>query len=225
MSNRPAEALAALLFLAFPLLTSADTGDEIRRLVRQLGDDRFQAREEASQRLVAIGKPALAPLQQATESADPEVRKRAQDAIDAILVSVNYLIEALRDSDVAIRRRAAEAIERGDSKDRRLVAALVPALKDRDQQVVESAINALVRLDPDLPALAAELPKQATVDGKYRHLQRRIKVAEDRTNYSDYRDFGLWDGAEYYGHTDLPRGYWVYVYPHWYIWRDLSADK
>src|SRR5207245_2848211 len=24
-------------------------------------------------------------------------------------------------------------------------------------------------------------------------------------------------------HADLPRGYWVYVAPYWYIWRDLVS--
>ena len=29
---------------------------------------------------------------------------------------------------------------------------------------------------------------------------------------------------DYAGFTGLPAGHWVYVYPYWYIWRDL-ADK
>lgn len=85
-----------------------------------------------------------------------------------------------------------------------------------------------------LPALAlgAERPealplqeafRKAQVDGKYEMLLRQIKVPGDYEKYGDFRDSGLRELKKYADFTELPKGYWVYVYPYWYIWRDLSA--
>ena len=37
-----------------------------------------------------------------------------------------------------------------------------------------------------------------------------------------FHDFGFWGGTEWRNHKGLPPGHWVYVYPHWYIWRDCT---
>src|SRR5262249_19558431 len=39
----------------------------------------------------------------------------------------------------------------------------------------------------------------------------------------DFKDQGLEPPRAYAGQKDLPKGYWVYVKPYWYIWRDLSS--
>ena len=61
---------------------------------------------------------------------------------------------------------------------------------------------------------------QPRVEGKYRMLLRQLAVDEDRQAYGDFQDFGFSSIVEYAGHTGLPPGYWVYVRPYWYIWRD-----
>jgi len=74
----------ACLVLAFPFVAvvAADAGDaEIARLVKQLGHDEFEKREDATTRLKEIGEPALDPLTKATMSSDPEVRRRAEDIV------------------------------------------------------------------------------------------------------------------------------------------------
>jgi hypothetical protein len=50
--------------------------DELRALIRQLGDDSFEAREKASRRIVEIGSFALPFLKTAQRGAEPEVRRR-----------------------------------------------------------------------------------------------------------------------------------------------------
>lgn len=65
--------------------------------------------------------------------------------------------------------------------------------------------------------------KTAAVNGKYEMLLRQIKVPEDVDNYSEFNDYGLYQGTSYAGQNDLPPGYWVYVEPYWYIWRDLAG--
>ena len=87
------------------------------------------------------------------------------------------------------------------------------------------------RPSPSLPAaldwpspatapVAGYLPPQAHVWGKYRTLLRKLTIPEDVETYARFHDFGLWNGTEWRNHKGLPPGHWVYVYPHWYIWRD-----
>jgi hypothetical protein len=64
---------------------------------------------------------------------------------------------------------------------------------------------------------------KARVQGKYRVLLRQIKAPEDRAAHSEFQDLGLRESTEWKGQRDLPVGYWVYVFPYWYIWRDEAA--
>jgi HEAT repeat protein len=52
--------------------------DQVSSLIRQLGHESFGAREAATNQLIAIGPMAAPSLRQASFSADPEVRRRAQ---------------------------------------------------------------------------------------------------------------------------------------------------
>jgi hypothetical protein len=77
---------------------------------------------------------------------------------------------------------------------------------------------------PLLQALPLERAlKKARVGGKYEMLLRQFKVSADAERYGDFRDVGLRTVKVHAGFSDLPKGYWVYVYPYWHIWRDLSA--
>src|SRR5207248_6789668 len=72
------------LFLPLlPLLpvAAADPEAEIARLVKQLGHDEFDKREDATTRLKEIGEPALDALTTAATCSDPEVRRRAEDIV------------------------------------------------------------------------------------------------------------------------------------------------
>ncbi len=71
--------------------------------------------------------------------------------------------------------------------------------------------------------LAASLQK-ATVNGTYAMLLRQIRVPEDEKTEGAFNDLGRRDLDSYKGHTDLPRGYWVYVAPYWYIWRERTEQ-
>lgn len=64
--------------------------------------------------------------------------------------------------------------------------------------------------------------QKARVNGRYSMLLRQIKVEDDPEAGGDFRELGLLRMRRYAGHNDLPMGYWVYVAPHWYIWRDLT---
>lgn len=79
------------------------------------------------------------------------------------------------------------------------------------------------KLPTELSANDARI--KATVDGKYRRLLKKIEVRSDVATYGEFRDFGHWDGTDYSGHSDLPAGYWVWVYPNWYIWGDAAETQ
>ncbi len=64
---------------------------------------------------------------------------------------------------------------------------------------------------------------KARVNGKYRMLLRQFQAEADVKEQGEFMDAGMRDTKAYAGETDLPKGYWVYVYPNWYIWRDLAA--
>jgi hypothetical protein len=82
-----------------------------------------------------------------------------------------------------------------------------------------------VPLDKDPAKLPLEQAlKKARVNGKYQMLLRQFKVDRDKNRYKGFRDLGSREVTEYEGQKDLPKGHWVYVYPYWYIWRDLSKD-
>jgi hypothetical protein len=60
--------------------------------------------------------------------------------------------------------------------------------------------------------------ERASVNGKYADLLGTFQIPEDVEQYGTWHDYGFWEGRSYKGINDLPRGYWVYVAPTWYIW-------
>jgi hypothetical protein len=61
------------------------------------------------------------------------------------------------------------------------------------------------------------------VDGKYRMLLHQIKVDKDVEIHQQFKDLGYRNQPSYAGHNDLSAGWWVYVAPYWYIWRDRTS--
>jgi HEAT repeat protein len=196
---------------------------EIEKLVRELGADSFEVREEASRRLVEIGRPALGALKVAAERGDDaEVRARANRAIDAITTSLPYLLENLKDRRATVRAQTATKIGLLGPAAKPALPKLLPLLHDPDDVVSEAVTGALINIDPTHEKIAKLIPAKANVEGKYKTLLRRIKVPKDRDQYKDFSDYGRFEGDNWAGYTHLPPGYWVYVYPHWYIWQEQA---
>lgn len=77
---------------------------------------------------------------------------------------------------------------------------------------------------------SAAQPKQvsskASVFGKYYNLERKLHVPQDKETFTDFCDWGFDHPFDsYQGHPNVPAGYWVYLYPDWYIWRDLDISR
>src|SRR4051794_5552289 len=83
--------VALLLSLVLPFVfvgaaapPAGPSGAEIGRLIEKLGDDDFDVREAATERLMLAGEPALAALRKALSSDDLEVRRRARRIVDSV---------------------------------------------------------------------------------------------------------------------------------------------
>jgi hypothetical protein len=97
----------------------------------------------------------------------------------------------------------------------------------REEEFENGALTAPVRLfDPkgEFPPEAEALAK-AEVKGKYRNLLTKVAAPGDRGSYKDFSDYGWYSGTSYKGRRDLPQGYWVYVYPYWFIWGESTQKK
>jgi len=104
-----------------------------------------------------------------------------------------------------------------------VLAALLPPARAQTedlQRELQKRLEALRLLRPLAPE---EALANARVQNKYGMLLRQIKVPKDADPAKPVIDFGFRDLREYAGHNELPAGHWVYVYPHWYIWRDVNA--
>src|SRR5262249_4890714 len=152
--------------------------------------DQYKVREEAGKQLTEIGPPAVPALRQAMQSPDVEIKHRAGRILDAIRTSMPYLLESLKGTDKAERKEAAEVLEHLGAEGKEAIPALVAVLKDKDEEVRDAAILALIAIDPENKAIADAGPAKAHVNGKYAKLLRRINVPQDKANYTEFRDYG-----------------------------------
>lgn len=65
-------------------LAQEGPSDPVAGLIRRLADDDFDTREDAAQKLIELGEPALPALRRATADPDLEVRRRIRMIIDSI---------------------------------------------------------------------------------------------------------------------------------------------
>ena len=61
----------------------------------------------------------------------------------------------------------------------------------------------------------------AAADGRYDDLVQVLACAADYEGYGEFNDYGYWAGGSWCG-DDGAEGYWVYMYPNWYIWANQN---
>jgi hypothetical protein len=137
----------------------------LKALVRQLGDDSFQVREQASHKLVAVGPRAREVLKAALKDPDPEIARRAEECLqriaegarsEVIAAAVRVLAlskpagttEALLNylpfaEDEVVAGEVRAVLVRVAVRDGKVDPALVAALKD-PQPVKREAAGALL---------------------------------------------------------------------------------
>ncbi len=78
--------IVTLLVCLFSLSASAESKQQIDKLIAQLGDRQWKVRAAATRALIKIGKPAAAQVKLATRSKNLEVSVRAKQILAQILV-------------------------------------------------------------------------------------------------------------------------------------------
>jgi HEAT repeat protein len=148
-----------LSFFRSRTLSEADRG-RLGQFVRQLGDDAFAVRQQASSRLTRYGSPALPFLRDALRDSDREISRRAQFCIDDIERGPGASLPAAA-ARVLIDRKPAGAIPvllaylpftDDESVEEEVLTAMV-ALAVQDGQVDPALLAAL--FDPLTPRRAA----------------------------------------------------------------------
>ena len=74
---------------------NAQVATRIEGLIRQLGDEQFQVREEASRHLAELGNRARTALEQATKNDDAEIASRAKALLDSLPKLTHTVVDAL----------------------------------------------------------------------------------------------------------------------------------
>src|SRR5262245_25519780 len=75
---------ASLLRFFRDRTVNAETRQRLTDMIRRLGDESFQKREQATRDVIAAGRPAIPYLRQALQTSDLEVVRRAERCLQAI---------------------------------------------------------------------------------------------------------------------------------------------
>lgn len=130
--NLPTDGPGLLAYLRTQTRTSGDDA-RLRGWIRDLGDDDFDTREQASKNLLEAGRKAIAYLRPALESRDREVVRRAASCLESITEG------PLTPMMPAILRLLGQRRPEGT------VAALLAFLPSAEEEAAESAIFDLLR--------------------------------------------------------------------------------
>lgn len=101
-------------------------------------------------------------------------------------------------------------------------ATAAAQLEERGTKRVGRA-NLALRRDRDVSSPALAL-RRAAVEGKYHNLLAVISVPQDEATYTAFSDYGYSTTESWGGYSGLPPAYWVYVAPHWYLWKEQAGE-
>lgn len=114
------------------------TAEEIARLVKDLGEDRYAVRQKAMKVLEEIGQPAVAALSEAARKGPIETQRRAQQLLDRIEAneSLAPTLVKLQLKDVPVPKAVEEL-----NRQSRLKLELVPQQGPARQQLEQRRVN------------------------------------------------------------------------------------
>lgn len=67
-------------------------------------------------------------------------------------------------------------------------------------------------------------PSQINANGKYSQLLQKVHCPSDKNAYGEYSDYGYYEGGNWCN-QQTKSGYWLYVYPYWYIYEKSTEPK
>ncbi len=174
-SRRFAFAVAVVVLFSPTVRTEEPTPKQIAQWIKELGDDRFAARENASKQLWQAGAAAEAALEIAAKNDDAEVARRARDLLDRFHwgiypdtpANIVALIRTYRTGVTSARIDAFQKLLDGGDQGMRAVLKIVVAEGDAE----------LRKQFHDL--IAHRLPdafRSAVVEEKYEHFERLLEL-------------------------------------------------
>jgi hypothetical protein len=126
--------------------SKASDANQIQKLIDQLGSNRFAEREKATKELEQMGAPALDALRKATQSDDPERKRRAEALVkrldeQELARRIARLIDQLGSEKLAERENATKELEAIGAP--ALDALRQAARRDERQRRAEELVNKL----------------------------------------------------------------------------------
>ncbi|HRJ78398.1 MAG: hypothetical protein HPKKFMNG_00788 [Planctomycetes bacterium] len=103
--------LAMLLCCLGVMARAQDAQPEVVDLIARLADDRWEVRERAQRRLVAIGEPAREKLRQALLHDDPEVRARSSAALISLGETFTFALNCSQSDKPGQREHGRNALQ------------------------------------------------------------------------------------------------------------------
>jgi hypothetical protein len=159
----------------------------------------------------------LIPLFTLARAADPEPGGANPDA-------------AIQRLDKAVQNTEKDGREKAEKLRKQLLDRLKKqhaGLKGRKEKEARELNDRIQLIESLLPAQGLDtklsVPKlldKASSSGKYRELLHVLYLPQDKASYQEFSDYGHYTGTAYAGYNNLTPGYWVYVYPRWYIWKE-----
>lgn len=162
----PTDGPGLLAYVRLKTLSDADR-ERLAGTVRQMGDESFEVRQQASKELVAAGRPALPLLKRALHDADLEIARRAERCIDEIerspvsghLAAAARLLGELRPEGAAevlltylptadeehVVDAVIVAVDRTGLRDGKPLPVVVASLEDRHALRRAAAVHAVAR--------------------------------------------------------------------------------
>jgi hypothetical protein len=153
---------ALLKFLRGRVVGKAER-DRVKRLVEQLGDESFAAREKATQELVRLGAAAVPEVRRAAKAGDAEMATRARRCLERIaavagpegLLSAALAVVAVKKPAGAAEVLLTLASTLTDEADTRDLRNALAAVAIRDGKPDPAVVKALADIDPARKAAAA----------------------------------------------------------------------
>jgi hypothetical protein len=192
-----------------------EAAGKVERALKELQSDSFPKREAAAGELAALGRLAYPALLKAAKGADLETTRRIEQIVKEIQKKVPAEQLNVNQQDVI---QTADLVLTGQITTKTFKARAEHLGELQLQIASMRTLKAAGLADDAKPAEA--IPAEAHVNGKYKNLLRKINVPNDKGSYGEHFDYGFYEGKSYAGFNDLPVGYWVYVSPNWYIWKE-----
>jgi hypothetical protein len=161
----------------------------------------------------------LLPLHAADPESEPDPEPEGGD-IHALLLRLDKVAAKQTEADFLKQRDRHLKVLTAKAQNWEKAGRKEQARELRDRLAMLRSLEKEKRFDFGPKEKVTDRLKKASGEGKYRELLHVLYLPSDKLSYTDFRDYGYWNGNSYGGYADLSPGYWVYVNPHWYIWKE-----